>query len=254
MTRWRLIESGKCDAFFNMALDEAISISVKEGKSPSTLRFFSWITPSVTIGCFQSLEKINTEFCKHNKIPIVRRPTGGRAIFHFDEITYSFSATTDPPFNGGLFQTYFTLSKVFSIAFSKLGLDIKIDVTKKTAPTKKYTLCFYTKSFGELTFQGKKIIGSAQRRWRNAFIQQGTIPLIFDHTNTKNIFLDYDDNMNYYIGLKEISIKGSHSDIKENIIKTFESYFNISFFLSSPSGFEFDLAEKLIEEKYCSLV
>ena len=95
---WRLINSGTGSASYNMALDEAIAISVRKGGSPPTLRLYSWDMPSVTLGCFQKIRDIDIEYCRDASIPVVRRPTGGRAILHNKELTYSFSAKTDNDF------------------------------------------------------------------------------------------------------------------------------------------------------------
>jgi len=92
---WRFIDSGNCEASFNMAIDEAIAISVRKGDVPPTLRLYGWDVPSVSIGCFQKIRDINVEYCGEKNIPIVRRPTGGRAILHYQDITYSFSTKTD---------------------------------------------------------------------------------------------------------------------------------------------------------------
>jgi lipoate-protein ligase A len=93
--RWRFIDTGLCTASYNMALDEAIATAVKRGNSPPTLRLYGWDRPSVSVGYFQNVCDIDSDYCIKKGIPIVRRPTGGRAILHDGEITYSFSVKTD---------------------------------------------------------------------------------------------------------------------------------------------------------------
>jgi lipoate-protein ligase A len=101
VSEWRLIDSGPGDAFYNMALDEAIATGVRKGAAAPTLRLYGWDRPSLTLGCFQKTADINIEYCRSHDIPVVRRPTGGRAILHGDELTYSLSAKL----TGSLFHT-----------------------------------------------------------------------------------------------------------------------------------------------------
>jgi len=95
MDVWRLIINGKENPSINMGIDFALWKSVSEGKSPPVLRFYQWMPSSVSIGYNQNPERlIDIDFCKKNNIHCVKRPTGGSAIFHDIELTYSFSATT----------------------------------------------------------------------------------------------------------------------------------------------------------------
>lgn len=104
MTTWRLIDSGPCDASYNMALDEAIAVFVRRGRSCPALRLYGWETPSVSLGSFQKLDDIDEEYCSHENIPVVRRPTGGRAVLHGDELTYSFSSKNEGRFSRGFWN------------------------------------------------------------------------------------------------------------------------------------------------------
>ncbi len=250
MMVWRLIDSGKCDADYNMAVDEAISTHVKEGKSPVTLRLFGWQRPSVTLGSFQKLEQVDLIYCKDNGIPVVRRLTGGKAIFHSDEITYSFSATVQEPFSGGLFQTYQRLASVFNSAFQSIGIGVQMNLNKRTRNTAKTPLCFKSTSYGELTFNGKKIIGSAQKRWRNGFLQQGTIPFSIDYQTIKKVFKDCDDSLFEIVGLRGILNDYKLHILKHSILRAFEDTFKITFVHSHPSPDEIDLAQSLVLQKY----
>lgn len=134
---WRLINSGPGSASYNMALDEAIAISVRKGSSPPALRLYSWDRPSVTLGCFQKIREIDTEYCRDASIPIVRRPTGGRAILHNKELTYSFSVKTDNAlFSKGIFDSYEKISAAFYLALKKLGFSPEVNMKEKTQNSK----------------------------------------------------------------------------------------------------------------------
>src|SRR3990172_5963881 len=165
-TEWRLVDSGPCDAFYNMALDEAIATEVRRGSSPPTLRLYGWDRPSLTLGCFQKASDINIEYCNSQDIPVVRRPTGGRAILHADELTYSFSAETDRgPFSHGLLDSYQRISMAFSIAFRKIGVTaVPKKEREKGRMLSRSPLCFQSSSFGEILVANKKLVGAAQGR------------------------------------------------------------------------------------------
>lgn len=251
MTVWRFIDSGECDADFNMALDEALSSHVRAGKSCITLRFYGWRNPAVSLGKFQSLQQVDLLYCTDNGIPVIRRPTGGRGILHIDELTYSFSASNEETFAGGLFQSYHQLGIAFESAFKSTGIDVKMNFNKRAKITVKSPLCFKSISYGEITFNGKKIIGSAQRRWKNGFLQQGSIPFSVDYQAIKRIFSIYDDStIDNIIGIRNLVNDFNPDILKVNIKRALEDAFNITFVDSHPSPEETDLAHRLALEKY----
>lgn len=233
-----------------MALDEAISIQVQEGKSYITLRLYSWIKPSVSIGFFQKLKEIDLSYCKNNDIPIVRRPTGGRGIFHQDELTYSLSAPYQGFFAGSLFDTYYLVSCAFESAFKSTGIDVNMNLTRRIRRGIKTPLCFSSNSYAEMTFRGKKIIGSAQKRWKAGFLQQGSIPFYIDYESVKKIFKIEDELVNDIVGIKDLVKDFNSETFIDNIQKAFEENFNVTFVQSQPSSEEVDLAQRLVLKKY----
>ena len=213
----RLIEFQKFDPHLNMAVDEAISIFVRDGKALPTLRLYGWDRKAVTIGEFQKIEEINRDFCIKNNIPVIRRPTGGKGILHNDDITYSFSAKKEGRFRGGLFQSYMILGRVFAKAFSLTG--ISVEIKKEKALSNKSSLCFALSSFGEICFKDKKIIGAAQKRWIDGFLQQGTIPLTVDRGLMKKIFLFHPDDAEKISGIKELYNEFNIEIFQKNVKK-----------------------------------
>lgn len=108
---WRLLKTGFADGATNMAIDEAILLAVAEGKAPPTLRFYGWEPPCLSIGYSQSMGEVDVDRCRKAGIGLVRRPTGGRAILHADELTYSVVAPqTEPRVAGGVIESYRRLS------------------------------------------------------------------------------------------------------------------------------------------------
>lgn len=251
MRRWRLIDSGPCDAGFNMALDESIALSVRSGSSAPTLRLYGWPRPSVSIGAFQKISGIPSAYCAEQGIPIVRRPTGGRAILHGDELTYSFSSLNTDFFGGNLQATYRIIGSAFLQAFISAGLPVEIRDTKNSGHNLvKSPACFQTVSLGEITIKGMKIIGSAQKRWKDGFLQQGSIPFSINRSRAEQIFgTGVSAEMK---GIKEIFPEFDAEGLKTNIISAFEQTFSADLLLSGPSDLELETAAHLEQTKYLS--
>lgn len=266
---WRFINSGPGSASHNMALDEAIAISVRKNDSLPTLRVYTWDKPSVSIGCFQKIRDVNIKYCQNAGIPIVRRPTGGRAILHNEELTYSFSVKTDNElFSKGIFDSYKKISAALLLALSKIGLSPESKLIRETrhpslpglAPRNgagvtrhsKSPLCFQSISYGEITISNRKIIGSAQKRWIDGLLQQGSIPYSVEESLIQKVFrLQSSQNIKETIaGLKDMISGLSDKEFKEVIRISFEETFNIKFIPDLPSQEEESLALKLELDKY----
>jgi lipoate-protein ligase A len=239
-----------------MAVDEAISLSVKKETAPPTLRLYGWDAPSVTIGYFQKITEIDVDYCMLKEIPVVRRITGGRAILHADEMTYSFSVRTKGQFAGGLLDSYRRISAAFHRAFIKAGVSpglILNSRTRRLSPQRgvKSPLCFQSASYGELTIQKKKVIGSAQKRWIDGLLQQGAIPFSLDRDAISRVF-GLQDTERTMAGLTEI-VPDLNADQFRNAVRlSFEETFNIRWSLSALSQAELSLARELEEQKYLS--
>lgn len=191
MGGWRILYTRASDAFFNMALDEALLLSCQNKSSSPVLRLYLWNPPAVSIGYSQSVERtVDLKRCKERGVQVVRRVTGGRAVLHEDEITYSVCASTDlwPQLGHTTRQTYQRISRAFLESLRVLGIEGE---WVKPSPENKPPWfdpglskpCFASCSRYEITVGGKKLIGSAQRRFslrsgreRNqSFIQHGSI-------------------------------------------------------------------------------
>lgn len=166
-----------------MAMDEAVFLGNQRGTSPPTLRFYGWNPPAVSLGYFQDWDsEINLSYCMENHIDIVRRPTGGKAVFHEDDLTYSLvSREDDPPFSPGILGTYLIISRCILEGIAVLG--IRADMEKTVRPSAgegPASHCFSSPSRYELLVNGRKICGSAQTRSKGAFLQHGSLLLNFD--------------------------------------------------------------------------
>lgn len=164
-----------------MAVDEAIMLGVAEGQSPPTLRFYGWQPPCVSIGYAQSMrEEIDLEACRGRGYTWVRRPTGGRAVLHIDELTYSIAALqTEPRLQGDIITSYRRLSLGLVAGLHLLGCDA-IQADERRQVQGDSAACFDVPSHYEVTAMGRKLVGSAQVRRRGVVLQHGALPLIGD--------------------------------------------------------------------------
>jgi lipoate-protein ligase A len=236
-----------------MALDEALAESVRAGKEPPTLRFYGWDRASLSIGCFQRAGELDLGYCKKEGIPLVRRPTGGRAVLHGEELTYSFSAgTREGPFSLGLLDSYGKLGAAFSRAFRSLGIPAEPEKARR-APGARSPLCFESASYGEITVGRKKIIGSAQKRWPDALLQQGSVPYVLDLPKLHKVFGSFGNAARPEMaGAREFLPGLDGGALRRAIREAFEAVFGIGFSVSAPTQGEESRAEKLLREKYLS--
>lgn len=236
-----------------MALDEAIASSVRGGSTPPTLRMYGWDRPSVSLGCFQKVSDIDLRYCEEQGILIVRRPTGGRAILHGDEMTYSFSSGTDAaPFSEGLLASYKIISSAFHLALSKIGVSSEPQKSRtKGRVLSGSPLCFQSSSFGEILVNRSKLLGSAQKRWTDGLLQQGSLPYAVNHEETCRILADKDmPARGRMTALRDILPSFDELGLKNAIKAGFEETFGISLEPSRPSEDEIALALRLEETKY----
>lgn len=245
-----MIDSGRCPAPFNMALDEALALSVRKGDSPAVLRLYGWERPSITLGRFQKTADIDLGYCMRKGIPVVRRPTGGRAVLHDEELTYSFSSGTAGRFARGLRDSYRLISDAVSQALRDIGLAAEV----KGRPEKGHVLagsplCFQSSSFGEILLNDRKVAGAAQRRWPEGLLQQGSLAY---HHNTALLHRicgagELDRCMG---GIREALPGLEEERLKTALIEAFEDRFAVRLDPSAPTREETHLAQSLLERKY----
>ena len=185
---WRLVHSPPLDGPLNMAVDEAILQAVAAGQAPPTLRFFAWSPPCLSLGYAQPLADVDRARLGARGWDLVRRPTGGRAILHTDELTYSVIAPMDEPrVVGGVIESYRQLSVGLLRGLEQLGLAVRADKKRGDAGPRSpaqaaepLPVCFEVPSDYEITADGKKLLGSAQVRKQGVVLQHGTLPLTGD--------------------------------------------------------------------------
>ncbi len=178
---WRLLNTGERDGATNMAIDEAILRGVAEGSSPPSLRFFAWQPACLSLGQAQAAGDVDLAACRALNVDIVRRPTGGRAILHVDELTYSVAAREDEPrVQGGIVESYRRLSEGLLAGLLRMGLPVRQVERPDNHDRDQGPVCFEVPSNYEIVFDGHKLIGSAQARRNGAVLQHGSLPLVGD--------------------------------------------------------------------------
>lgn len=173
---YRFIDTGIQDAALNMAIDEAVLLRHLQGEAPPTLRVFRWSQPSISLGRFQHVEReILLERCEQLGIALVRRPTGGRAVYHRDEFTYSFVSSKGYGIPAGIVAAYAYLARGLIAALALLG--VQAELSEGRVSKQPSAACFAAATQADLTSRGFKLIGSAQVWKEDALLQQGSLPL-----------------------------------------------------------------------------
>ena len=176
---WRFLDTGFSDAAFNMALDEALAAAVAGGKSPPTLRVYRWKPFAISLGYHQDVRQLDLARCARDGIDVVRRSTGGKAVLHAEELTYSvFIPRGNPFFGRTLSETYGIIGGALVRGLRKFGVPAqlaRLENPRGVAPTGPSPLCFARLSRSEVGVNGKKLVGSAQRRFKGVVLQHGSI-------------------------------------------------------------------------------
>jgi lipoate-protein ligase A len=182
MNRWDLIIDGQLDGISNMAIDAALLEEVEESAAPKTIvRFYQWRRPTISLGRNQKLETaVDRDYCEAHGIDIVHRPTGGRAVLHDDELTYAVISNDASCFGDTIYANYKRVSEALCDAYQRVGVDAILAPETRKIPVPRNGAdppCFISPSRYELTVEGRKVVGSAQRRVRNSFLQHGSMPI-----------------------------------------------------------------------------
>ena len=178
---WRLVRTPPGCAAWNMAVDHALAESAARGASGPVLRLYAWSPAAVSIGHNQPIRerRESLEELRARGMEAVRRPTGGRAVLHADEVTYSVAAPAGlPGLEGGLRGSCARIHAAILAGLARLGIaDLSLHEGAPAAGPRRASACFATASRSEVAWRGRKLVGSAQRRLPGAILQQGSILL-----------------------------------------------------------------------------
>lgn len=182
----------------NMQIDnDLLDFAIKTQASEPVLRLYGWSPACVSLGRNQSDEFLDKDFLKSKNIDIVRRLTGGRAILHDEELTYSYICPVSSLKNGeSVVNSYKEISQFLVDGFAKLGIKLEFSSNKKThkkITNEKTDYCMSISTGADLSFEGKKLIGSAQFRKEGYILQHGSILFNYDKKLIEKLFSEIID-------------------------------------------------------------
>lgn len=196
----------------NMKIDnDLLEKSIQEGSEDAIFRLYGWSPACISLGKNQSDNFIDKKFLKDNNIDVVRRLTGGRALLHDDEITYSFVCPTTYLKHGeNVIKSYIEISQILIDKFKKLGIELDFGGGKEV--NTKFDYCMLISTGADLCYKGKKLIGSAQCRKQGYILQHGSILYDCNRTLLEKIFHEPVDTSKITT-IKEINPNISKVDI-----------------------------------------
>lgn len=264
MQKWRVIKNKTYDGAMNMAIDEAITISYKEGKCKPTLRFYSWNPSCLTIGYFQKLEsEVDIKKCKELNIDCVRRATGGRAVLHQNELTYSIIVGEDNELmDKSINSSYKFISEGIVNGLKLEGIEVdNLSKGERISREKLSAACFNAHASYEITINDKKVVGSAQHRHDGVILQHGSIVLDFNIDDLYEIIKTKSPEikerakkftLSKASGIEnEIGRKIDINSLEKSIVRGMAKTFNVEFEEAELTDYELDLAKRLYS-KYSS--
>ncbi|GIV95592.1 MAG: octanoyltransferase LipM [Herpetosiphonaceae bacterium] len=242
-----------------MAIDQAIAQIHVQGTTPPTLRFYRWSPPCLSIGAYQHLrEEVNLEGCKALGVDLVRRPTGGRAILHDQELTYSIVARAYHPLvSGVILESYRKISAALVMGLHLLGVAAEL-APEPSREVHKSAACFDVPSAHEVTAGGRKILGSAQVRKEGVLLQHGSLLLHADAARLHRCLilppsLTPDVLAGRIAGLDEILGRSiDFAEVTEALVEGFLRSWGIELLPGDLTAEERALAERLRAEKYAN--
>ena len=267
---WRLIKTPPAHGPWNMAVDEAVLEAVGKGIVPPTLRLYAWEPPCLSLGYAQPAADVSLEELTSRGWELVRRPTGGRAILHTDELTYSvIGPHNDPHLAGGILESYSNLSRALLSALHMLGIPAEA-LERSAGPDaraiergeekNKNPVCFEIPSNYEITVDGKKLVGSAQARRKEGVLQHGSLPLCGDLTRVVQVLKFPDDRAQEdaarRLSNRAITAEGalgyslSWETAADSFAVAFRDTLNLELQFSDLTTGERERAEQLVQEKY----
>ena len=266
MTIWRLIHTPPSTGAWNMAVDESVLEHIYRGEVKPTLRLYSWNPPCLSLGHAQSFKDVDVELLHAQGWEVVRRLTGGRAILHTDELTYSVTGSAeDLVLAGGVLESYNRLAQALLHAVQSLSVPVEMKEHEDGHTQQNLNpVCFEVPSTYEITVNGKKLIGSAQARKKEGVLQHGSLPLTGNLTRICDALVFEDESARQ--NAKErllarattvesvLGVAPSWDTAAQAFVEGFEAQLGIQFEHGELSRSELQRAEELVKEKYANAI
>lgn len=260
MRQWRVIYDEPLSGQRNMAVDEAILNAVIAGRALPTLRLYAWDPPCLSLGYGQPVDDVDEARLSERGWQVVRRPTGGKAILHADELTYSVAMpATDELAQGDIVTSYRRISAALMCALESLGLTPSAD-PKSADAAAGGAVCFEVPSHYEITSGGRKLIGSAQMRRRGGVLQHGSLPLHGDIARICEV-LTYPDEASRQQAQRQVRARAttlydalgialSWHTVAHAVERAFAETFSIAFTAGTLTQAETENADSLMHDRY----
>ena len=243
----RYINSPPLPGDFNMAAD--FTLAQHLSSETAVLRLYTWLKPTISLGFHQKSTDIDFDCCRQDGIDVVRRPTGGRAILHWQELTYCFIQKASAGENGRsvLRRIYQSVHQALGEALAQMG--VKLSYTSENRkPQPHNPLCFASSAGSELEIEGKKVVGSAQRLIDNTILQHGSIILGDKHLLMPryfNLTEPQREKLKFHLTEKSAHLNLSDTaELRELISQKIAAVFQLELFRD-----ELKAAEKLLIEE-----
>ncbi len=248
-------------------MDESILEHIHRGESLPTLRLYAWEPACLSLGHAQPFADVDMARLKAHGWDVVRRVTGGRAILHTDELTYSVTGSAEEPvLAGGVLESYNRLAQALLFAIRELGLPVEIKEHVDHASNVTNPVCFEIPSSYEITVDGKKLIGSAQARKKEGVLQHGSLPLTGDLARICQALVFKDESARENAAQRLLAratttstalhasttLSADWDTAAQAFVKGFEAQLGIRFQREEMSRSESERAEELVREKYAN--
>ena len=255
---WRLLVTEPSGGATNMAVDEAVWLGRRAGTSPPTIRFFAWAPPTVSLGYGQPLDRhVDVDACARLGVGLVRRPTGGSAIYHDGperELTYSVVAAAEDIGGGArdLLHSYQWIGRALVAGLRALGAPVEmVGVARGDEPTPAF--CFARTGSCEVELAGRKVVGSAQRRYGRCFLQHGSILLGVDEPRLRELFPTTRDPLATLTTLEAaLGHRPKFDDVAQALAVAFEGEHGLDVKPDGLTTEETGAVERLVREKYAT--
>lgn len=238
---WKFLNSGVNSGKFNMDFDVFLADNFEQGNA--ILRLYQWNPFCISLGANQSFEDINTSKTRYHQIDVVKRPTGGRAILHSQELTYSVIYPIDPTTSAKNIYNEINLALRkglinFDARLNAIDLEHSQPDFKEFYKSEISAICFAVSAKSELNYNGKKLVGSAQRKLGNVILQHGSILCGEYHkriVNYLNVNDEKRDEMLNEISSTTIDLKSAlnvdvdYAKLSTSILNGFKEHFNSDF-------------------------
>ncbi len=251
--RWYVVDFGVFDGVENMAIDMSM-MDIARTENVAVLRFYAWKVPTLSLGKFQNLKDVDVKNVKRMGFDLVRRPSGGRAVLHYDELTYAV-AFPESAVPSSVLRTYLEVSKALVVGLKKLGIEATLEREKPTESYTQFAACFATTALYEVKVEEKKLIGSAQVRKNSAVLQHGSVPMRSHIKEYVKCFLLSKENAEKL----EFLLKGKTTcldehanatvdELRQALLEGFEETFD---FVRAPFKKNIDFIEHVKDVKIC---